>query len=40
MIVRDIRPESVNLPYYNKKTQCSWMEIPVKQQNLPDDKKK
>lgn len=37
-IARDIRHESVNLPKYTNMVQCSWMDIPVKQQNLQVDK--
>lgn len=37
-LFRDIRFESVNFPNHNENVQITWLEITVKQQNLPDDK--
>lgn len=37
-LFRDIRFESANFTNHNENVQIPWLEIAVKQQNLPDDK--
>lgn len=37
-LFRDIPFESVNFPNHNENVQIPWLEITVKQHNLPDDK--